>query len=84
MTGMFDTLINAFRQPELKKKILFTLLIVVRYPFLHDPDRFRFAERQAACLHARCRPSHRGRHFTAPCERRSQDSGPVACCTCVI
>ncbi len=31
MTGMFDTLIKAFRQPELKKKILFTLLILGLY-----------------------------------------------------
>ncbi|MBP5179708.1 MAG: preprotein translocase subunit SecY [Clostridiales bacterium] len=31
MTGMFDTLIKAFRQPELKKKMLFTLLILAVY-----------------------------------------------------
>lgn len=31
MTGMFDTLIKAFRQPELKKKILYTLLILGLY-----------------------------------------------------
>jgi len=31
MAGMFDTLIKAFRQPELKKKILFTLLILGLY-----------------------------------------------------
>ncbi len=31
MTGMFDTLIKAFRLPELRKKILFTLLILALY-----------------------------------------------------
>ena len=31
MAGMFDTLIKAFRQPELKKKILYTLLILGLY-----------------------------------------------------
>ena len=31
MTGMFDTLIKAFRQPELKKKMLYTLLILAIY-----------------------------------------------------
>ena len=31
MTDMFDTLIKAFRQPELKKKILYTLLILGLY-----------------------------------------------------
>ena len=31
MTGMYDTLIKAFRQPELKKKMLFTLLILAVY-----------------------------------------------------
>ncbi|MBR1796781.1 MAG: preprotein translocase subunit SecY [Clostridiales bacterium] len=31
MTGMFDTLVKAFRQPELKKKLLFTLLILGLY-----------------------------------------------------
>lgn len=31
MRGMFDTLIKAFRLPELRKKILFTLLILALY-----------------------------------------------------
>jgi len=31
MAGMFDTLIKAFRQPDLKKKILYTLLILGLY-----------------------------------------------------
>jgi len=31
MAGMFDTLIKAFRQPELKKRILYTLLILALY-----------------------------------------------------
>ncbi|MCQ2466771.1 MAG: preprotein translocase subunit SecY [Clostridia bacterium] len=31
MKGMFDTLINAFKLPELRKKILFTIFILVIY-----------------------------------------------------
>jgi len=31
MKGMFDTLLNAFRVPELKKKIIFTFVILVIY-----------------------------------------------------
>ncbi len=31
MKGMFDTLINAFKLPELRKKILFTILILAIY-----------------------------------------------------
>ena len=31
MAGMFDTLIKAFRQTDLKKKILYTLLILGLY-----------------------------------------------------
>ena len=31
MKGLFDSLINAFRLPELRKKLLFTLLILTIY-----------------------------------------------------